>query len=192
MPSSHPPDPATVSALKRLDQLAQSAPDLADTIAFYRATIPLLSEAQSTAEPFRLDPEIAQQKLQKGQPLLVGEDLPLDVNAASDLFLKLCRVLERAPSSAIGRKTGWSFFSERTAGRSLGAEQTRRAVERGEMDLVEVWQALMIGDWRRAELAASVLKLDAGLLRLLAENSLRPAFRAWAKSLRGLDFDHWL
>ncbi|MGQ0605176.1 MAG: formate dehydrogenase accessory protein FdhE, partial [Anaerolineales bacterium] len=42
------------------------------------------------------------------------------------------------------------------------------------------------------ELAASVLKLDAGLLRLLAENSLRPAFRAWAKSLRGLDFDHWL
>lgn len=190
MPRTAPPDPAIASALRRLDQLAESAPDLAEPLAFYRAALPHLHQAQTRIEPFHLDPAVAQRKLETGQPLLVGEDLSLDMEATRALFLSLCRLIESDNFS--DRKRGWPFGpSSRGTLRAAAAQQLRRAVERDELDLSDVLAALALGTWRRAELIALDLKLDVDLLRLLAENSLRPALRAWAQALAEIDLDHW-
>lgn len=148
-------DPQTEAVSKRLDALAERAPDLAEPIAFYRAVLPALRAAEATVEPFTLTPEAAQRKLESGLPLLVGEDLPLDAEATRDLFLRLCRITEslnvssngngkntrkrnrsRWPFSAHGRPDSLALMERPPAGngdgvalRSSAARQIRRAVE---------------------------------------------------------------
>src|SRR5258706_14889849 len=87
---------------KRLDNLAERTPDLAEPIAFYRTALTALYAAQAQVEPVNLPAEVAQHKLALGVPLLVGEDLPLDVEAAGTLFLSLCQVMESQRSPTQG------------------------------------------------------------------------------------------
>jgi hypothetical protein len=203
-------NPQTEAVLKRLDAVVERAPDLAEPVAFYRAALPALREAQANVEPFTLAPETAQRKLESGLPLLIGEDLPLDIEATHGLFLRLCRIAGNVfPDGAKTSRQGWGFFKrgqpdslklmERAQNgdgavlRSAAAEQIRRAVERNELNLPAIWEALALGDWRRVELAAIGLKLDPELLRLLAQTSLKPALRVWAQGLKdSVDLDHWL
>ena len=213
-------DPQIEAVLKRLDTLAASAPDLSEPIAFYRAVLPALREAQADVESFTLAPEVAQRKFEAGLPLLVGEELPVDAEATRALFLRLCRLAETfsAPADGKGKpgRPAWSFFSrgrpdapalmerahdgDGAALRSAAAEQIRRAVEgrdgasgRPLLDLPAVWAALAGGDWRRVELMAAGLRLDPGLLRLLAQDSLKPALHVWAHGLKDVvDLDRWL
>jgi FdhE protein len=192
------------AAIKQLDALVKRKPELAEAAAFYRAVIPLLRQAQAAVLPFALDPALAQQKVEAGRSLLVGEELPLDGEATADLFLRLCQIIENSPATE-GR-AGWSLFKR---GRSSGSEPAadgneaawrvaaarhiRRAVENGRLDLGEVWTAVASGNEHQLEIAASHWQLDPGLLRVLAENSLKPAFRAWAESLSQLvDLRDWL
>ncbi|MBI3242492.1 MAG: formate dehydrogenase accessory protein FdhE [Chloroflexi bacterium] len=210
-------DPQTEALLKRLDDLVERWPDLAEPAAFYRAALPALRAAQKNIEPFTLDAEAAKRKLESGLPLLVGEDLPLDVEATRDLFLRLCRIVENtAPEEAKASRPGWGLrLAKRgqpdslklieqarngngAALRAAAAGQIRRAVEgkggtsgRPLLDLSTIWAALALGDWRRLELIATSLKLDAELLRLLAQNSLKPAMRVWAQGLKNVDLDDW-
>jgi ribosomal protein S27AE len=148
----------------------------------------------------------------------VGEDLPLEIEATRNLFLRLCRVAENvAPEGAKTSRPGWGLFKrgqpdslklmeraldgngDGAALRSVAARQIRHAVEgrggtsgRPLLDLPAVWAALALGDWRRIELIAAGLKLDPELLRLLAQNSLKPALRVWAQRLKStVDLDHW-
>ncbi len=196
------------AALKRLDSLAKSAPDLAEPAAFYRAALPLLREAQADVAPFTLDPETAATKLRAGLSLLVNEDLPLDAQLTLALFLELCRIAETAGSPAPRKSGGRSLFKrgqpdalklidqarggEGTALRATAAAQIRRAVEKDTLDLFAVFGALASGEWRRIELMAGGLKLDAELLRTLAQNSLKPALRAWTERLLGtVNVDDW-
>jgi FdhE protein len=192
------------AATKRLDELAKRKPELAEAAAFYRAMIPLLRQAQTAVPPFTLDPTLAQQKIDAGRPLLVGEELPLDGEATADLFLRLCQLVENSGGGQ--SRAGWSLFKRGSTGgepagngkeaalRSAAARQIRQAVEQGQVDLGEVWAAVTTGDEQQLEIYASRLpSLDLGLLRVLAENSLKPAFRAWAENLRPLvDLSHWL
>ncbi len=199
-------DPQTEALLKRLDDLVERWPDLAEPAAFYRAALPALRTAQKNIEPFTLDAGTAKHKLESGLPLLVGEDLPLDVEATRGLFLRLCRIVETvSPNGAAKPKTGRGLFQrgqldslklmeradDGAALRAAAAEQIRRAVEKNELDLSAIWAALALGDWPRLELIATSLKLDAELLRLLAQNSLKPALRAWAQGLKNVDLDDW-
>ncbi|HLF03009.1 MAG TPA: formate dehydrogenase accessory protein FdhE [Anaerolineales bacterium] len=220
-------DPQTQAILKRLDELAamRNAPDLAGPVAFYRAALPLLREAQAGIEPFTLDAETAQHKLASGLPLLIGEDLPLDPDATRDLFLRLCRIAETVggPAPATPKSSGWSLpFKKRSqppiepiggnpqaqrpapipsgqvsngneaALRAAAVGQIRQAVEQEDLDLSAVWSALAAGEWPRVELTANGLQLDPELLRMLAQNSLKPALRAWAQGLQQtVDLDRW-
>jgi FdhE protein len=199
-------DPQTEVLLKRLDDLVERWPDLAEPAAFYRAALPALRTAQKTIEPFTLDAETAKRKLESGLPLLVGEDLPLDVEATRRLFLRLCRIVETVSADGAAKpKTGRGLFQrgrldllklmqradDGAALRAAAAEQIRRAVEKNELNLPAVWVALALGDWRRLELIAASLKLDAELLRLLAQNSLKPALRVWAQGLQNVGLNDW-
>jgi FdhE protein len=76
--------------------------------------------------------------------------------------------------------------------RAAAAAQIRQAVEQQQLDLLLVWSALAANDLRSVELAARERQLDAELLRTLAQNSLKPALRAWAHSLSGqVDLAEW-
>jgi FdhE protein len=139
----------------------------------------------------------------------LGEDLPLDAEATRDLFIRLCRLVEEVGLPASQKRRGWSFpFSSKkpnpgqlleqahngdeAALRAAAAAQIRQAAEQQRLDLLLVWSALAANDLRSVELAARERQLDAELLRTLAQNSLKPALRAWAHSLRGqADLAEW-
>ncbi len=219
MTSAAKVDAQIQAVLKRLADLAQRAPDLAEPIAFYQEALLLLRATQASQGMRRpvyslnLDRDAIQRKLEAGLPLLVAEDLPLDVDAARDLFLRLARLAEKTglPGHGDARLRGSggaaqslrSLFSrgkseltgqagDGAAARSLAAGQIRRAIEQNALDLTTIWEALALGDWRRAELTAESLQLDADLLRVLGENSLKPALRAWARDLQKVaDLDEW-
>lgn len=196
------PDPFQATLTKRLEELAHRLPELEPALAFYRAAIPLLRKAQRQVAPFTLDPAYAQHKLQQGIPLLTGEALPLDECATTALWLQLCRLLEgRAERSALGTaRSLFNFFNrevidapallqrieadDTAALRSAAAEQLRRTVERGQLDLATVWAALFSADLYPIEQLARTLALDFPLLRTLSWQSLQPALRAWAEQLK--------
>lgn len=199
-------DPQIAAAIKQLDTLAANAPDLAGPIAYCRAVLPLLRQAQAEIEPFSLDPGSASAKLDAGLPLLVGEELPLDAESTRALFLRLCRAAETLDSAAHGRlgRLAESFAAlgrprDGQGGPQRAAARIRRLVESTAeagahpmLDLQNVWAALAGGDWQPVELMAQELQLDAGLLRLLAQNSLKPALHVWAQALDGVvDLDGW-
>src|SRR5688572_32410612 len=96
------PDPQREAILQRLSRLAEQKPELAEPVAFYRAMLPLLREAQRVVEPFSLAPQVAQQKLRAGLPLLLGEALPLDLTATQELFIRLCRIIEEIGLETVG------------------------------------------------------------------------------------------
>lgn len=199
------------AALRRLDDLATREPGLAEAAAFYRATIPALHDAQLTVPTFFLNTARAREKLESGRPLLLEEDLPLDIDATTSLFLHLCRILENlaidgnAPrrekrSFLSRRRYAWSKTEENhtsdsqgtAASRASAAMQIRLAVEHYQLDLTEVWAAVAMGDETRLEQVASQQQLDATLLRVVAETSLRPALRAWSQGLYGaVDLNEW-
>jgi len=201
-------DSQTEAILKRLDTLAERAPDMVEAVAFYQAALPLLREFQAKVEPFSLTPEVAQGKLQAGLPLLVGENLPLDVDTILTLFFKLCRIVETIGAPTERPARGWSLFKrgqpdalklidharmgDGQSLRAAAAAQIRHAVEKQQFDVIAIFSALASGEWRRVELLAASQKLDAELLRMLAQNSLKPWLRAWSQALKPLvSVEHW-
>lgn len=211
MAQTVPTDPQITAITDRLNTLAERLPELAEPIAFYRAALPLLRQAQATVEPFSLPAEMARQKLAAGIPLLLGEDLPLDPDATRDLFIRLCRVVEEVglPGAAKQKRSAWSFSfgskkldpaqlleqvhnGNEAALRTAATAQIRRVVEQKQLDLLLVWSALAANDLRAVELAAREHQLETELLRMLAQNSLKPALRAWAQGLKDqVDLDTW-
>jgi len=211
-------DAQNEAVARRLAAVLSAAPELSEPAAFYLTVLPLLHAAQATVEPFELTAETVQHKLALGQPLLVGEELPLDVAATRALFIRLCRAVEK-PSMSVsvsaepvgqpqpglpirsmfrhGQPDALRLIERAQSGdagalRAAAARQIRRAVERQALDLTFVWQALARGDGRQVESTAGDLHLEPGLLRLLAQNSLKPALRVWAQGLASsLDLDRW-
>src|SRR5215831_17288650 len=206
--TAKPSDPRTTAALKKLDALAERAPDLSEPIAFYREVLPILRDAQRQVAAFELDHAVIEHKLKAGLPLLVGEELPMDWKATRALFLRLCRIAEAVGSPATGKSSGWSSFKrgqpdplklmdgarngDASRIRATVIAQIRKAVEKEDLDLLAVLAALASGEWRRIELTLMGLKLDSELLRMLAQNSLKPSLRAWMQGLqKSVDLDTW-
>jgi FdhE protein len=76
--------------------------------------------------------------------------------------------------------------------RAAAAAQIRRAVEQKQLDLLLTWSALAAGDLHAIELAARERQLDMELLRMLAQNSLKPALRVWGRGLKNqVDLQQW-
>jgi hypothetical protein len=194
--------------LKELDDLLERAPDLADPIEFYRVALPVLHEAQANVEPFTLAAETARIKLETGLSLLVGEELPLNIDATHALFMQLCRITESLHTSSNGKgRPGW-FFSrgqpkslnvmEPTPNgdapkvRTVAAQQIRHAIEKEKLDLSALWSATAEGDMNRIAALVADGQLDSGLVSLFAQNSLKPSLRKWAQGLtQTVDLEDW-
>ena len=196
------------ATLHELDDLAQHTPELAEAVAFYRAALPLLGQYRHTVSPFHMEQPAAENKLAAGLPLLVGEELPFDTQAARALFLKLCKIVESAPASGKSMPGDGALRSGRvfdafplwkraqdgdgSSLRAAAARQIRHAVLHGDLDLPAVWDMLTVGDGRRLELTAVGLTLDPELLCALAQYSLKPVFQACAQELQKVvGFDCW-
>lgn len=211
-------DPQDQALDKRIDMLITQQPALRDMGEFYRATLPLMRTAQKAVAPFALSPKVVRQKLQTGTPLLVGEPLPLDEAQLRTLFLRLCRVVEELADGAAGgrgrngekepmRRTLLSFFKrgepdavklldrvqnhDETSLRTAAAQQIWQAVDQGQLDLGEVWIALLAGDDAYLYGIAGNTRLDGALLRTLGQHTLRPALCRWHADVKSVvEFDN--
>lgn len=197
--------PQVEAGLKRLDDLARRTPEMVEAVAFYRAAIPLLWQARADVPAFTLDPALALRKLEAGRPLLVDEALPLDGEATTALFLRLCQLVEEMEADAGNGRAGWSFFKrsrpqQAPAGSqradrpatAAAARQIREAVSQNRLELAAVWAALALG--QRAWLAQTAVQLglEPDLLWVLAQNSLKPALRVWAQlTSQAVPLERW-
>lgn len=201
-------DPQLEAALKRLDGLVERAPELGEPAAFYRAALPALHEAQAGVVPLALNPGMTQRKLAAGLPLLIDEDLPLDPDAIRALWLRLCQIVKSVGSPAAARPRAVSLFERGRsvaftsidqvnhgsgrAPRADAAAMIQQVVERNELNTFAVVSALAAGEWWHSELMAADLALDADLLRILAQNSLKPTLRVWMQGLKdSVDVSGW-
>ncbi len=162
------PDPL-VTALR---VLAQSSPDLKPAAQLYEIILPLLRDADLRAEPISLSEAQTREKLARGIPLLRDEPLSLDSSAFSDLLIRLARSLDKLRREA---------------------RPIRDALAKNRIEIDVLLPSVFADDREYVDAKASELKLDSVLLWTLAQNAVKPAFRAWARqsssSLQGVDWE---
>ncbi|MCL5022711.1 MAG: formate dehydrogenase accessory protein FdhE, partial [Nitrospirae bacterium] len=149
---------------------ARKSPDLLAAAQGYEAILPLLRDADLNAAPVSLTREEARRKLKGGLPLLHGLDLGLDAEGARALMLLLAGSLENS------EKNG-------------NARLVRLALEEGRLDVCNLLSRTTAHENDAVRSAAEGLGLDPDFLRTLAENVLKPAFRAWRRQLMPLTQD---
>ncbi len=164
------PDPL----IHQLRALAQSSPDLKQAARVYESILPLLRDADLHVTSIAMTQGEARAKLERGAPLLRDENLTLDEQAARALMIQLARAFESLRTS-----------DERTA----AARQIRLALEQGKLEMNALLPHVIAGDSAHIASLAERLQLDPGLLWTLAQNSVKPALRDWAKQLSPLVHD---
>ncbi|RPI33692.1 MAG: formate dehydrogenase accessory protein FdhE [Chloroflexota bacterium] len=178
-------DASTQEILRRMDALARQKPEHVEALAFFRALLPILRRAEVDVPSFALTPEAARKKFALHQPLLAGEDLPFDTEAAKSLFLQLCRLSEDDPESPLHSQACME-------NRHMAAARIRQAVECDELDLKALLQTAAEGRWQELIPLVDVQRLEPDVLRTLAELSLAPSLRAWAREAAiHVDLDEW-
>jgi FdhE protein len=78
-------------ALGRLGQLAETSPELRDAAAIQGMILRTIYERPPQAGQFSIAKARATEKLYAGEPLLRGEDVPLDISAVEATILRLCQ-----------------------------------------------------------------------------------------------------
>ncbi len=156
---------------QRLDALVQARPEMKAIADYYRVILPLINQTDLAAAPLKLPREATEEKLQAGIPLLHGEPLECDHDAARALMLALARAAET---------------------RQPAAREIRAAVEQNKTDLRALLAAVVAGDVEAVNASAQSLNLNSALLWTLAQNTFKPALRAWHKQLaEGARLDYW-
>jgi FdhE protein len=182
-------DPVLLAAHKRLEALARQAPELAPAAAVQAAMLPHLRSARTKQIIPSLDLEAAQRCLSFGQPILAGQDLAFDAEAAGQLFRQLARAVETTTRAPAGRPAP---FAPRAGASDSPVGAIHQAAKRGRLNLPALWEALAGGDSEGLTALANGAGLDVHWLRLLGENSLKPAFCALQAAVsQALDLADW-
>jgi FdhE protein len=168
-------DPFGSSLHKRLETLTRQSPDLAPAATVQAAMLPLLRAAGAEQAAPDFDPEAARRSLAAGRPVLADQGLSFDLEAAAQLFRRLARAVENPPGRQAGRH---SILAGHAGPPGSLVRNIRVAAERERLDLPALWQALASGDADLLWVHATQAGLDVPWLRLLGENSLKPALRA--------------
>jgi FdhE protein len=181
--------------VERLRALAQESPDLEDIAGVYETILPLLRDADPGMGTLPLTRDQARVKMEKGMPLLHDLDLEFDGEAAFGLMLRMARALETtgkkrraARGLPWGRASSLPPDSARLAigERKEAARRIRIALEQHTLDLNALMPYIAAGEQGPVISAARGLDLDPGLLWTLAENTFKPALRAWCRQLAPL------
>jgi FdhE protein len=151
--------------LQRLDGLSAEHPELADACAYYRRLLPILVQAREAVDPLALDPGEAQEKIDRGEPVLRGEELRFFTPPAESLFFQVYQAVagDDPPQGPIKGKT---------IGRLL--------------------RQYMDGDCSSIENTASRLGMDGARLQVILQNTLKPFLHVWREALMpGVDVSTW-
>jgi FdhE protein len=177
------PLPATgiQTILAGLDALCMEQPELASAAAYYRLVLPVLKEAQVTVPPFVLDETRALQKIEAGEPLLIGEDLPFTFPAISALFERICECMEIAAD----------ITSDIERAQSPKINHIRRVMAAKPGRLLLIIKASMVGDAGYLETLAKNLGMDFPLVQVVVQNCLKPYLHAWREGLSAIDIGLW-
>ena len=164
--------------VERLRALVQESPDLSDAAQLYETILPILRDTDLRAGPVSISPDQAQAKMEMGLPLLCDLDLELDGQAARKLMLQLARAIER--------------FGEKNQPLSTAARQIRLALKENKFSIGDLLPHVAAAERGLVTSAAQSLQLDAILMWTLAQNTLKPAMRAWCRQLTPLGGgDRW-
>jgi len=188
----------------RLLAAVRDSPDLRDAVQVYETILPLLRDADLHVTPIAITADQARGKLEMGLPLLQDVDLELDVKAACELMLQLARALATIPKPLAravgsGRPDSSSGFRPDAAAlneadpegsdaltRATAARQIRSALEDNNLDLAALLPHVAAGDREFVASLGQSQQLDAALVWTLAQNTLKPALRAWRRQLANL------
>lgn len=160
--SATPPAAGADPLVERLRAIGREAPQLAEAARVYEVVLPLLRDADLGVPVPVLTAEAARAKLSRGEPLLQGLDLGLDVEAVLPLLLQLARALEQ-PGNA--------------------AQRIRIALAERDLDVASLLPHAAAGIREPLDTAARQLALDPDLLWTLAQCALKPALWAWRQRL---------
>ena len=140
--------------------------------------LPLIHNASPEADPLSMPAEQVREKMAKGEPLLFGLELVIDISALRDLMIRL--------AGAYVNHYNTAEKEDRETPRAVVALLIRTALEENRLDAGELLQKVISGDKKAVESAALALGLDPGLLRTIALNALKPVLRHWQRSLTPL------
>jgi FdhE protein len=175
-------------SLLRLSELVASRPELKAVAGFYQLILPLLNTADLGTQKPDLAPTELQQKIRAGTPLLHHLDLAFDADAARGLMIRLTEAYAQWAHAQAGAAEG-------TLSGSLPPESARAiqtALETNALDLRQLFARVLAGDVETVNQRAQALKLDPGLVWTLAQNTFKPALRAWQKHLAArVEADEW-
>ena len=123
---------------------------------------------KARVKPVAITENAARAKLKKGLPLLSRGDFPIDQSNASQLFKELCEMLKSGNEDLVDE---------------IG--EIEDALEKGELDLEEIFQSVLKSGRRVSEVAES-RSLDRDIIFILAMISIRPSLEATASQLRDM------
>jgi hypothetical protein len=158
------------TSLRRIRAIAEELPVLSSAARIYEAITPILCNADLHVGPIPLTAQEGLEKITAGQPLLSGIDLDIDCDAALELAIALARAIE---SSGQGNKT-------RT---TEAAYRIRTALEEKSLDISALLPHIVAGEHNPLVVAAQQLGLEHELVRVIAQNVLKPAFWTWRRQL---------
>jgi len=113
-------------------------------------------------KPLAITKDAARSKLSEGEPLLSIDDFQIDQTNASQLFKELCGIL-KSESEELENEIG----------------KIESALEKGDLNLEEVFQSVLDLDYKFPELAES-FSLDMDTVLILVTMSIRPSLEATA------------
>ena len=158
--------------LPRLQTLTREYSDLEAATQVYRALMPVLESDGWQAPPLAITPAQARRKLAQGIPILQGEDLPLPEGAARRLMVRLAQALDSLPGKL-----------DHDSRRGSGPRHVQHLLEQRKLKAVSVLQHAGVGDHDGLQALAQARQIDADLLGLLAQYTLAPSLRSWARQL---------
>ena len=184
-PTLDPVDPIT----QRLHAIAEQAPDLKEVVRIYELILPLVRNTTFPVKPLEISQDQARAKLEAGQPLLSGIELPIDEEDARPLMIQLARALGKGP---IKEDHASRRFWPRNAQRDQPADESPRAaaakkiavlLEEGHANVSGLLAQVVAGDRAAVVAWAEKFQLDADLLWTLAQFALRSFLWVWRAQL---------
>ena len=169
--------------IQRLRQLAATSPALAAVAHAYEATLQLLRNADLHAAPISLSPKQIEIKLQQEIPLVFDMDLAIDVAAARELMMRMAEA--RIEKKNLTFHIHWPW-TKNAPDDHTAAQKIRTALNEGRLDTGRILMHTAAGDHDAVSVAAAEEGLDPNLVRLLSQETLKPALHEWCRQLSPL------
>ncbi len=155
-------------AIRRIKTIEEKRPSHKEMLEFLKCimTEQYRIKPRIKVEPVNISEEMAKLKLREGSALIDKKDLKLDVGSATDLFKRLCKVVQKKNEKA-----------------NDDIERISEELYTGRLNLGELFESVVAGDEEYLHTTTEKLGLNEDLLLFLARNSISPILEAYASQL---------